>query len=89
VYATAAEADDADGDGDDDTGGGGGGDKEKAGVSNANDDCDDEKSIIDATIGRVVAALNNFEHNLEVWRQLWRVSERSDVILVCELAAND
>ncbi|KYQ96922.1 guanine nucleotide binding protein 1 [Tieghemostelium lacteum] len=26
--------------------------------------------------------LNYFEHNLEVWRQLWRVSERSDVILL-------
>lgn len=26
--------------------------------------------------------LNHFEHNLEVWRQLWRVSERSDILLV-------
>ncbi|EGC38867.1 hypothetical protein DICPUDRAFT_148454 [Dictyostelium purpureum] len=26
--------------------------------------------------------LNYFENNLEVWRQLWRVSERSDVILL-------
>ncbi|KAG5175324.1 hypothetical protein JKP88DRAFT_250233 [Tribonema minus] len=27
-------------------------------------------------------ALNHFEHNLEVWRQLWRVIERSDVALL-------
>eukprot|EP01132_Coremiostelium_polycephalum_P005408 gene5408-6745_t len=26
--------------------------------------------------------LNYFEHNLEVWRQLWRVSERSDIIFL-------
>ncbi|EGG22864.1 guanine nucleotide binding protein 1 [Cavenderia fasciculata] len=26
--------------------------------------------------------LNYFEHNLEVWRQLWRVCERSDIILL-------
>eukprot|EP01090_Pellita_catalonica_P020729 TRINITY_DN7537_c0_g1_i1.p1 TRINITY_DN7537_c0_g1~~TRINITY_DN7537_c0_g1_i1.p1 ORF type:complete len:412 (-),score=68.66 TRINITY_DN7537_c0_g1_i1:647-1855(-) len=26
--------------------------------------------------------LNYFEHNIEVWRQLWRVVERSDVIVV-------
>jgi hypothetical protein len=26
--------------------------------------------------------LNHFEHNLEVWRQLWRVCERSDILLV-------
>ncbi len=26
--------------------------------------------------------LNYFEHNLEVWRQLWRVIERSDVLVV-------
>lgn len=26
--------------------------------------------------------LNHFEHNCEVWRQLWRVCERSDVLLV-------
>ncbi|GAM18735.1 hypothetical protein SAMD00019534_019100 [Acytostelium subglobosum LB1] len=26
--------------------------------------------------------LNYFEHNLEVWRQLWRVSERSDLVLL-------
>ncbi|KAF2076096.1 hypothetical protein CYY_002610 [Polysphondylium violaceum] len=26
--------------------------------------------------------LNYFEHNLEVWRQLWRVCEKSDVILL-------
>ena len=25
--------------------------------------------------------LNYFEHNLEVWRQLWRVVERSDIVL--------
>lgn len=25
--------------------------------------------------------LNHFEHNLEVWRQLWRVIERSNVVL--------
>ena len=24
--------------------------------------------------------LNHFEHNLEVWRQLWRVLERSDKV---------
>jgi ribosome biogenesis GTPase A len=28
------------------------------------------------------ARLNFFEHNLEVWRQLWRVCERSDVLVV-------
>lgn len=28
------------------------------------------------------ARLNHFEHNLEVWRQLWRVCERSDILLV-------
>ena len=28
----------------------------------------------------------SFEHNLEVWRQLWRVVERSDVLcLVCDV----
>jgi hypothetical protein len=26
--------------------------------------------------------LSPFEHNLEVWRQLWRVLERSDVIVI-------
>lgn len=26
--------------------------------------------------------LNHFEHNLEVWRQLWRVCERSDILVV-------
>ncbi|KAJ6242591.1 guanine nucleotide-binding protein-like 1 [Anaeramoeba flamelloides] len=26
--------------------------------------------------------INNFEHNLEVWRQLWRVVERSDILLL-------
>jgi predicted GTPase len=26
--------------------------------------------------------LNYFEHNLEVWRQLWRVAERSDVVVI-------
>jgi hypothetical protein len=26
--------------------------------------------------------LNHYEHNLEVWRQLWRVCERSDILLV-------
>lgn len=29
-----------------------------------------------------VERLNYFEHNLEVWRQLWRVSELSDVLLM-------
>ena len=28
-----------------------------------------------------VERLNHFEHNLEVWRQLWRVVEQSDVLL--------
>ncbi len=28
------------------------------------------------------ARLNYFEQNLEVWRQLWRVCERSDIILL-------
>jgi ribosome biogenesis GTPase A len=28
------------------------------------------------------ARLNYFEHNLEVWRQLWRVLEMSDIVLV-------
>lgn len=27
--------------------------------------------------------LNHFEHNLDVWRQLWRTSELSDVIVIC------
>ncbi len=27
--------------------------------------------------------LNFFEHNLEVWRQLWRAEEMSDVLLIC------
>lgn len=27
-------------------------------------------------------ALNHFEHNLQVWRQLWRVCEKSDVLVV-------
>lgn len=26
--------------------------------------------------------LNYFEHNLEVWRQLWRVCEMSDILLL-------
>jgi hypothetical protein len=26
--------------------------------------------------------LNHFEHNLDVWRQLWRVCESSDVLMV-------
>ena len=26
--------------------------------------------------------LNHFEHNIQVWRQLWRVCERSDILLV-------
>eukprot|EP01113_Clastostelium_recurvatum_P042624 TRINITY_DN6919_c0_g1_i5.p1 TRINITY_DN6919_c0_g1~~TRINITY_DN6919_c0_g1_i5.p1 ORF type:complete len:768 (-),score=205.58 TRINITY_DN6919_c0_g1_i5:23-2326(-) len=26
--------------------------------------------------------LNYYEHNLEVWRQLWRVCERSDILLI-------
>ena len=26
--------------------------------------------------------LNHFEHNLQVWRQLWRVCESADVLLV-------
>ena len=26
--------------------------------------------------------LNFFEHNLEVWRQLWRVCEMSDILLL-------
>eukprot|EP00047_Mylnosiga_fluctuans_P022292 m.117333 g.117333 ORF g.117333 m.117333 type:complete len:116 (-) comp9204_c1_seq8:26-373(-) len=30
--------------------------------------------------------LANFEHNLETWRQLWRVVELSDVIfLICDI----
>lgn len=29
-----------------------------------------------------VDRLNHFEHNLEVWRQLWRVCERSDLLLI-------
>eukprot|EP01041_Mallomonas_annulata_P006178 gene6178-12513_t len=29
-----------------------------------------------------VDRLNKFEHNLEVWRQLWRVMERSDILLL-------
>jgi ribosome biogenesis GTPase A len=32
--------------------------------------------------------LNHFEHNLEVWRQLWRVCERSDCVVVCCDARN-
>ncbi len=32
-----------------------------------------------------VSRLNHFEHNLDVWRQLWRVCERSDIlVLVCD-----
>jgi ribosome biogenesis GTPase A len=27
-------------------------------------------------------SINQFEHNLEVWRQLWRVTEKSDVVLI-------
>jgi ribosome biogenesis GTPase A len=27
--------------------------------------------------------LNHFEHNLDVWRQLWRVCELSDLLVVC------
>ena len=27
--------------------------------------------------------LNHFEHNLDVWRQLWRTCELSDVLLLC------
>lgn len=27
-------------------------------------------------------SINQFEHNLEVWRQLWRVIEKSDVVLI-------
>jgi ribosome biogenesis GTPase A len=26
--------------------------------------------------------LNHFEHSLEVWRQLWRVVEKSHILLV-------
>jgi hypothetical protein len=29
-----------------------------------------------------ITELNHFEHNLEVWRQLWRVVERSDIVLL-------
>lgn len=32
--------------------------------------------------GRAVERLSPFEHNLEVWRQLWRVLEKSDVIVM-------
>ncbi len=29
------------------------------------------------------ARLNHFEHNLDVWRQLWRTCELSDILLLC------
>ena len=32
--------------------------------------------------------LNRFEHNLEVWRQLWRVVERADVLVMLAEARN-
>lgn len=32
--------------------------------------------------------MNNFEHSLEVWRQLWRTIERSDVLLLLTDARN-
>jgi hypothetical protein len=35
-----------------------------------------------------MADLNIFEHNLEVWRQLWRVVERSDLIVIVADARN-
>ena len=37
---------------------------------------------LESIYGRCPAErLNHFEHNLEVWRQLWRVVEQSDVLL--------
>ncbi|CAM9636768.1 unnamed protein product [Chrysoparadoxa australica] len=46
-----------------------------------------ETRKFEAWLGRVYEKhgednLNHFEHNLEVWRQLWRVVERSHVVLL-------
>ena len=46
-----------------------------------------EKAYFDHWLESIYAkygadSLNHFEHNCEVWRQLWRVCERSDVLLV-------
>ncbi len=34
------------------------------------------------TVADKCLLINQFEHNLEVWRQLWRVIEKSDVLLI-------
>ena len=40
------------------------------------------KSYLDTLQSSQAGKLNSFELNLEVWRQLWRVVERSDLLLI-------